>query len=412
MRSSLDFEARLIKLPVTKERQQITVQSTGDTFELSLNNTPNPFFTVIDSDGLIVRSIHNWLSNIGRQVGLRYSLKTVEQYGRTLSYLCRWLEAYPPYPSLDIDGNIKLLSRYDVVSWLRYMANSGARSKKTLHSREACLREFLDWLATVEGGRFRDSENSPWGRDGSLRYVVATPNARSPRFISPDVVIEVLNGMHNECERCMFHAQYDMGLRISELVDLKLGDIPSDEQYDPAFEFIPVCVNGAKGRGEQPKERITLISRAVLKRIKRYHSSRDYKLAPDWNINDPDKPAFLTANQLKWGIRNASKQFKNAVRRRGLNDSVKTHWLRHGTAYSVLRSDIGKTYQDKMLMLQEMLGHSHLKTTEIYTQISPALLTSLTKAGNEINRLGEAEFIREQTYLGPLQHKEKRGHRE
>ena len=378
---------------------------------LSLGNRNRIIFSVVDSDGVIVRSVHNWLSSLERQAGLTYSIKTVEQYGRTLSYLCRWIETNRPYPSLDVDGNIKLLHRQDVVGWLSDMGNAGV-GNGTRHSREACLKQFLDWLTTQEAGRLRDAENSPWGRDGSLGYVAVTPNARSPKFISAEMVVEVLNGMHNECERCMFHAQYDMGLRISELVNLKACDIPNDEMYDPMFEFIPVCVNGVKGRGGQMKERITLISRAALKRIKRYHSSREYKLAPDWDIDDPNKPAFLTANQRKWSVRNASKQFKRSVRRRDLVEQLKTHWFRHGTAYSVLRSDIGKSYQDRMLMLQQMLGHSHLKTTEIYTQISPALLTSLTKAGREISRLEEAEYIREKTYLGPLQHKEKRGHRE
>jgi site-specific recombinase XerD len=201
-----------------------------------------------------------------------------------------------------------------------------------------------------------------------------------------------------------------MGLRISEMIALRASDIPSDELYNSSFEFIPLCVNGVKGRGGQFKERITLISRAVLKRIKRYHSSREYKLAPDWGICDPNKPAFLTANQRKWSHRNASKQLSASVRRCELPVALSSHWLRHGTAYSVLRSDIGKDYQDRMLMLQQMLGHADLRTTEIYTQISPALLTALTKKGEGINRLGEAEFIREQSYLGPLQHKERRGH--
>ncbi|MBR8219649.1 hypothetical protein [Burkholderia vietnamiensis] len=63
-----------------------------------------------------------------------------------------------------------------------------------------------------------------------------------------------------------------------------------------------------------------------------------------------------------------------------------------------------------MLIAQQMLGHASLTTTEIYTQIPPALLMKLTKKGQEMNRLHEAEHIREKTFLGPLQHREKRGH--
>lgn len=406
------FKASLIKTTLHEGVHPLVLLSNEATLDLSLVVSTYPFFSVVDSNGWIVRSAQNWLSYLRRQIGLTYSVGTVEQYGRTLSYLCRWIEADPPYPNLSIEENIKLLSRHDVINWLDYMKSQGAEGKKTLHGREVCLKEFLTWLSTDEGGRIKDLENSPWGRDNTLRYVVGTPNARSPKYISSEMIVELLLGMYNECERCMFHAQYDMGLRISELVDLKAGDIPDEKHYDPAFEFIPICINGVKGRGGQKKERITLISRAVLKRIKRYHSSQEYKLAPDWDIGDPKKPAFLTSNQRKWSVRNASKQFKNSVRRVGLPDGMRTHWMRHGTAYSVLRSDIGKTYQDRMLMLQQMFGHARLATTEIYTQISPALLEKLTQAGKLINRLGEAEYIRENSFLASLQHKEKRGHRE
>lgn len=410
---SRECEAKLLTVPIAEKGRQIAVESTGEALQLgSFHSGPGPIYSVIDSQGSIVKSCHSWLSSLRRQVGLTFSRNTVPQYGRTLSYLVRWIESHPPYPNLGIEENIQLLSRHDVVNWLNAMKDAGAESDKTLHSREACLKSFLEWLSTKEGGNLRPAENSPWGRDGSLPQVVPAPNARSPKFISAETVIEALSGLHNECERCMFHAQYDMGLRISELIGMRLGDIPGNEQYDSAYEFIPVYINGVKGRGGNSRERITLISRAVLRRIKRYHSSPEYKLAPDWAINDPEKPAFLTANQLKWSVRNASKQFKNAIRRSGSVEAFKTHWLRHGTAFSVLRSDAGKNYVDRMLMVQQMLGHRHLKTTEIYTQISPAMLTALTKAGAEINRLGEAEHIRQKTFLAPLHHTEKRGHRE
>lgn len=380
--------------------------------DLSEPPSAGVLFSVVDSKGIIVKSIHQWLNHLAKQAGLSISVNTIDQYGRTLSYLCRWIEMHPPYPSLGIEENIKLLSRHDVVAWIQTMKDDGAESHSTLHSREACLKQFLGWLTTIDGGRVRDSEDSPWGRNNDLRYVVSRPNARSPKFISDEMVIAILNEMHNECERCMFHTQYDTGLRIAELINLRVRDLPDGDQYDPSYEFIPIYISGVKGRGGQSKERITLISRAVLKRIRRYHNNLEYKLAPDWNINDSDKPVFLTANQLPWSPRNASKQFKNAVRRAKVTDSFRTHWMRHGTAFSILRSDIGKSYEDRMLTIQQMLGHARLSTTEIYTQLSPALLTKLTKAGSELDRLGEAEHIRTRTYLAPLQHQEQRGHRD
>lgn len=389
---------------------EIIVLSRGDVLQLSINSCAYPLYSVLDSHGMVVKSMHLWLRKLRAEAGLSISISTVEQYARTLSYLCRWIERNGPYPNLTIDENLVLLSRQDIQAWTRDMKVQGAESHNTLHSREACVKQFLDWMATKEAGNLRDPENSPYGRAGTLRYVVASPNARSPRYVSAEIVVRLLNGMHNECERCMFHTQYDTGLRISELVNLVASDIPDDSMYDPAFQYVPICARRVKGRGGQKPEKITLISRAVLKRIKRYHSGREYKLAPDWDIHDPNKPVFLTANQLRWSPRNASKQFKKAVRRVGLIDAMATHWMRHGTAFSVLSSDIGKTYQDKMLLVQQMLGHAHLKTTEIYTQIPPDLLQKLTKAGKEMNRLDEAESIREQTYLGPLQHNEKRGH--
>ncbi|WP_321943295.1 tyrosine-type recombinase/integrase [Paraburkholderia tropica] len=402
-----ELDGRFVQ--VAGSDSSVTVLSTGEQLDLSLKRSVFPIFSVLDSQGAVVESMHLWLRSLRAQIGLTVSGRTVELYGRILSYLCRWIEHAQLYPNLSIDEQLKILSRWDITAWLDYMKVHGASSHSTLHTREACLKTFLEWLTTEEAGRLRDAENSPYGRNGSLGYIIATPNARSPKFVSPEIVVELLNRMHNECERCMFHAQYDMGFRISEVIKLTVDDIPDDNSYNPALEFIPLCAKRAKGRGGQSPEKITLVSRAVLKRIKRYHSTLEYKLAADWDIHDPKKPAFLTANQKVWTERNASKQFHSAVRRSTLS-KISTHWMRHGTAYSVLRSDMGKDYQDRMLIVQQMLGHRDLTTTEIYTQIPPSLLQALTKKGSAINRLGEAESIREKTFLGPLQHREMRGH--
>jgi hypothetical protein len=93
----------------------------------------------------------------------------------------------------------------------------------------------------------------------------------------------------------------------------------------------------------------------VLKRLKRYHSSKEYRLSLAGKLMMAISPHFLPLLSIAWSLRNTSKQFKSAVRRIGADDSFSTHWMRHGTAFSVLRSDMGKDYQDKMLLLMGML---------------------------------------------------------
>jgi integrase/recombinase XerD len=403
------LEPRFVQVEKDGSRGVI-VLSSGDYLELAALKQSHPIYSVVDSRGTVVKTVHAWLRLLGRTANLTNSINTVSQYGRILTYLVRWIERNGPYPSLSIDENILLLNREHIRRWLESMKEPGKLEHSTVHSREACLKSFLDWLTTNEAGKLRSAENSPYGRDGSQPYIVKKPNAKSPKSISEEAVVRILNGMHNECERCMFHTQYDIGLRITEMVNLTISDIPDATMYNPAFEFIPLYAPRTKGRGGQTTEKATLISRAVLNRIKRYHSSREYKLAPDWDINDPAKPAFLTANQLRWSPRNASKQFKNSVLRAEVSEDTSTHWLRHGTACSVLRSDLGKTYQDRMLLIKQMLGHALLSTTEIYTNIPVDLLQALTIEGKTMNRLQEAESIRERTFLAPLQHFEKRGH--
>ena len=406
---ALCLETSLTTVAVTPESHKFALQSSGEEVELSFPKSRTTVFTVTDRHGVIVRTASNWLRKLWAEVGHSYAADTVHQYGKTLKYLCHWIDTDPPLPGVNVDENICQLNRDDLVHWLTFMRDRGVTGR-TRHSRESCVREFLTWLCTEEGGRRRDVEYLPWGRDGAAGYVTKKSNAKSPKFITTSHVIDVLSGLYSECERTAFHAQYDMGLRISELINLKRGDLPDDSTYDSGHECIPICINGVKGHADQGKERITLISRAVLRRIKAYHNTRDYRLAPDWDITDANKPAFLTTNQLRWSLRNATKQFKSAVTRAGLPPEFRSHWLRHGMAFSVLRSDAGKDFVDRMLIVQKMLGHNDLSTTEIYTQVPPQILDKLTKAGKLINRLEEAEEIRAKTYLGPIQHKERRGH--
>lgn len=404
------FNSEFIVCDSPAERTLSPIANRDLSTPLSISSS-SKVYSIVDGKGNIVKHAHRWLRYLSKSVGVSIGKGTVAQYGRAIVYFVRWLEEDNFYPNLSADEALEVLTRQDIRAWVSYMSETNLEAA-TIRLREVGLKLLLEWLTTNDGGNVRSQEDNPYGRDleNPLKYVSKSSAKKSPKFIDTSTIIAVLSNFHNECERCMFHAQYDTGLRIGEIIDLRLCDLPKAENFPANAEFIPIVVQGLKGRGGQSKERITLISKSVLNRIKRYHSSIDYKLAPDWDMNDQDKPVFLTANQLPWQYRNAKKQFDNAIGRAGLDKQFKNHWLRHGTAFSVLRSNIGRSYEDRILAVQQMLGHAYLSTTEIYTQISPALLSELTKKGHELDRAEEAQNIREATYLAGLKHSERRGH--
>ena len=127
----------------------------------AVNNNLEKIYSVVDSYGVIVRSIHEWLSKLNLQTNISISRGTVEQYGKALTYLCRWIEARPPYSKLDIEQNIANLTRDDLLSWIRYMKTAWAKSRKTLRQRETAVKEFLLWLTTKEGAQRRSQMDSP-----------------------------------------------------------------------------------------------------------------------------------------------------------------------------------------------------------------------------------------------------------
>ncbi len=389
--------------------RDFVVSSTGKVLAISISRKRQLISSVVDKNNRTVRHVHAWLRYLSSSIGTSMTKSSVKAYGRGISYFCDWLEKDNRYPNLNLDQALEVVNRQDI---LDYHCSTSCDSS-TKHHREAIIKECLTFLATHDGNKVRDLENSPWGRTDELGYVAKKGNKKSPKIITTDHIISLLKNMHNECERCMFHTQYDTGLRISELIDLRISELPTGSiSKDQSFEFLPLYIRGLKGRGTGVKDRITLISRATLHRIRKYHQTPEYKLAPGWKMNDPNKPVFLTTNQKPWSSRNASKQFKSAVLRALLDESFKTHWVRHGTAFSVLTSDIAKDYTDKLLTVKQMFGHSNISTTEIYTQLDPTMLANFTKSAKKMNRLDEAEQIRKATYLAPLKHKEKRGHRE
>lgn len=138
------------------------------------------------------------------------------------------------------------------------------------------------------------------------------------------------------------------GLRVSELVCLDLGDID--------FDLREVRVIG---KGD--KQRIVPVGRVALNALQRYLSVRS-------TFKPVDNAFFVNRSGSRLSVRSVSKYIKQAANQCGLEGKVTPHKLRHSFATQLLVNGVD------LRMLQEMLGHSNVVTTQIYTHVDVAHL--------------------------------------
>lgn len=318
---------------------------------------------------------------------------TLGLYTGRIRDFCSFMEGHEVYGQVRVDDALRAMGLPLLDEFYRVCAARGLKPP-TIRGYEVVLKMFTDWLTTEEASRARATaiyEN--------LSYRTPKPSKRMPRYLTVDEVITLLLGMHWEVQRLIAHFIFDTGLRVSEVPRVLKIDLPLLEQYPSTQMYFPLFVRGSKGRGGEIKERYTMISRAMLVRLNRYFKTRVYFTNHDWP--EAIKPAFLNTYGEPLTAEAIQKFIADALARTRLT-KASAHRLRHGTAYSIMKSEHGKTLLDNLVVLQRALGHNQLSTTEIYTHIPAPVLHRMTEDGGEgetLFRFEEAQKILEATYL-------------
>lgn len=163
-----------------------------------------------------------------------------------------------------------------------------------------------------------------------------------PEVLSQKEVNLILKTVQNTKHRVILLLTYSAGLRVSEVVNLKINDIDSQRML--------IHVKQAKGR----KDRYTLLSTVTLEMLRQYAKQCRLK---DWLF-----PGEIEGKHLS--ERSVQKVFETACQRAGIIKDVSIHSLRHSFATHLLEAGTDLRY------IQELLGHRSSKTTEIYTHVS------------------------------------------
>ncbi|MBX5466218.1 MAG: tyrosine-type recombinase/integrase [Firmicutes bacterium] len=152
---------------------------------------------------------------------------------------------------------------------------------------------------------------------------------------------------------------YAAGLRAQEVVDLDQGD------YDPSG-----WIRVRSGKGRRPRE--VPVGRYAVRALRCYLAKGRPKLA---TAQSP--PAlFLNRRGQRLSVRAVGRAVKVAASAAGMSGKVSPHWLRHSFATHLLMNGAD------LRLVQELLGHRRLSTTQVYTHVSLADLTRVYQAAH------------------------------
>jgi site-specific recombinase XerD len=174
-------------------------------------------------------------------------------------------------------------------------------------------------------------------------YFIERPQKEKflPEVMSIEEVTILLKSISNLKHRAIIMTIYSGGLRISELINLKVKDIDGNRMQ--------IRISQSKGK----KDRYTLLSKKTLITLRQYFT--EYK---------PKEWLFEGENGKKYSDSSIYSIFKKALNDARIYKKVTVHGLRHSFATHLLESGTDLRY------IQSLLGHSSSKTTEIYTHIT------------------------------------------
>jgi integrase/recombinase XerD len=266
------------------------------------------------------------------------SRNTLEAYRSDLLQYGGYLRAH----GLDV----LTIGHADLTAFLTELAMGGngraGAKAATLQRKVACLRSFYRYLRR-EGIMSNDPTADLHG---------PRKPARLPQVLTRDEVMRLIMSASAKSpialrDRALLELMYACGLRASEATGLEIDDIDLDEQM-------------LRARGKGSKERVVPIGRSAVVALRAYAENGRPELVGLHN----ERHVFVNSRGVGLTRQGLYKIIKSHAAMVGLDDRVSPHTLRHTFATHVLSGGCD------LRVLQEMLGHADVATTQVYTHLS------------------------------------------
>lgn len=288
----------------------------------------------------------NFYETVRREMRLRnYSPKTIKSYISSIRSFVSYFR--PKHP--------RELTQPEIKSYLLYLIEDKKMSAGSVNQAFNALRLLYAELYEMP---FVIGKLPRPAREKKL-----------PDVLNEEEVLLLFKAVPNLKHRAMLMLAYASGLRVGELVKLKVEDFDSERNI--------IHIRGGKGK----KDRYTLLPESLREILHRY-----------WREYNPGHSGWFfrgSKNDQHLSIRSIQHVFEKAIDRAGIKKPVSMHTLRHSFATHLLEHGTDLRY------IQALLGHESLKTTEIYTHVSTqkigAIKSPLDFIGNALNLKDNAD---------------------
>lgn len=246
-----------------------------------------------------------------------YSLNTMRTYRTEFMHLLYTIKKY----------KVDSLSEEKLRSYFLFCLEKEEISEQHLNSRMNAIKFYFEKVLKRK----------------QMFFEIPRPKRPStlPRHINQTDIKKLFNAMDNSKHKLILQLVYGMGLRVSEVVNLQIADIDSKNMQ--------VLIAAGKGK----KDRYVQLPKSVLQDLRKYY--KEYK---------PAKYLFEGQYGGQYSVRSVQLVFKAAMKRAKIRKKIGVHGLRHSYATHLLEAGTDIT------LIQKLLGHNDIKTTQIYAKVS------------------------------------------
>jgi len=263
----------------------------------------------------------------------RYSPSTVSTYLSCLTHFFNFHKTKNP----------ETLSKQDILYYLEFLVKKGY-SKSSQNQYINSIKFYYE--------KFLEREKQYYFIDRPIK------DKKLPIVLSKEEVQSLFNQVYNLKHKTILVLIYSCGLRISELINLKINDIDTQRML--------IQIRNSKGN----KDRQVQLAEQIHQLIKRYN-----------NEYNPKQFLFNGLNSFQYSTASIQKIIKRAAIKADIRKNVTPHTLRHSFATHLLEDGIDIRY------IQTILGHSNIQTTQIYTHVSSRHLKNIKNPTDDMNIL-------------------------